>query len=132
MLPKLEQLVKVFKEKHNESIVGITLFGSTTRGEAGINSVFALFRPVVKTHEVSTLLLDLLAEEKFTGKEGQGIERLANYAKILELKEHILTDYGDELTYKVPWEIYKEEHTKRAIEIASDAVKIAEEIVKAK
>jgi hypothetical protein len=38
-------------------------------------------------------------------------------------------DYGDELTYKVPWEIYKEEHAKRALEIAIDAVKIAAEFV---
>lgn len=100
--------------------------------ENACKSIVALFRPVVKTHELSAMLLDILAEEKFTQKEVQKIEKLADYAKILGLKEHILTDYGDELTYKVPWEIYKEEHAKRTMEIATDAVRLAEKFVRPK
>ncbi|MCL0065719.1 HEPN domain-containing protein [Dehalococcoidia bacterium] len=100
--------------------------------ENACKAVIALFRPVVRTHELSRLLLDLLGEEKFAGNEVPNIEKLADYATILGLKEHILTDYGDELTYKVPWEIYKEEHAKRAMEIAADAVKIAERFVRPK
>jgi len=80
--------------------------------ENACKAVIALFRPVVRTHELSRLLLDLLAEEEFAGNEVENIERLADHAKLLGLKEHILTDYGDELTYKVPWEIYEEEHAK--------------------
>jgi HEPN domain-containing protein len=97
--------------------------------ENACKAVIALFRPVVRTHELSKLLLDLLAEEEFAGNEVENIEKLADYAKILGLKEHILTEYGDELTYKVPWEIYEEGHAKRAMEIAADAVKITEEFV---
>jgi len=67
--------------------------------ENACKAVIALFRPVIKTHEVSKLLFDLLAGEEFSKNEVQGIEKLADYAKILGLKEHILTDYGDELTY---------------------------------
>jgi len=100
--------------------------------ENACKAIISLFRPVVKTHEVSRLLLELSAEEKFTGKELQDIEKLADYARILGLKEHILMHYGDELTYKVPWEIYKEEHAKRAMEIAVDAVRIAEEFARLK
>ena len=60
-------------------------------------------------------------------------EETGSRLKLAEgLKEHILTDYGDELTYKVPWEIYKEEHAKRDMEIATNAVKIAEEFVEPK
>ena len=68
--------------------------------ENACKAAIALFRPVVRTHNLSDVLLDLLAEEEFDKQEVQGIERLAGYARILGLKEHILTDYGDELTYK--------------------------------
>jgi len=94
--------------------------------ENACKAIVALFRPTVRTHKISELLLNLQDEEKLTTKESQGIEKLAEYAKLLGLKEHILTDYGDELTHKVPWEIYKEEHARRAMEIAADAVRIAE------
>ncbi|MBT9164580.1 MAG: hypothetical protein DDT22_00431 [candidate division WS2 bacterium] len=100
--------------------------------ENACKAIVALFRPVIRTHEVSKLLLGLLAEEKFAENENQDIEKLADYARILGLKEHILTDYGDELTYKVPWEIYREEHAKRAMEIATDAVRIAEKFIEQK
>jgi HEPN domain-containing protein len=51
--------------------------------------IIALFRPVVKTHEVSRLLLELLAEEEFTKEEIRSIERLIDYAKILGLKDRL-------------------------------------------
>lgn len=98
--------------------------------ENACKAIIGLFKPIVKTHELSNLLLNLLAEEKFSKDEILDIENLSKYADILGLKEHILTDYGDELAYKVPWEIYKEEHAKRAMEIAVDAVRIAEKFIK--
>lgn len=98
--------------------------------ENGCKAVVALFRPMVRTHEISEHLLNIAEEEKLTEEEVQKIEKLANYARVLGLKEHILVDYGDELTFKVPWEIYKEEHAKRAMEIASAAVGITEEFIK--
>ena len=100
--------------------------------ENACKAVVALFRPVVRTHDLSNLLLDLLADEALAKEEAWGIEKLADHATILGLKEHILTDYGDELTYKSPWEIYKEEHAKRAMAIAGEAVNIAGAIVQPK
>jgi LmbE family N-acetylglucosaminyl deacetylase len=64
--------------------------------------------------------------DSFTDEETDQIKRLADSARILGLKEHILVDYGDELSYQVPWEIYKEKHARRALEIATSAVQIAE------
>lgn len=124
----LEEAKKLFQAKLWRACAGSCQLAV----ENASKSLIALFRPVVKTHEMSELLLDLLPEEKLTKKEVREIEKLADYAKLLGLKEHILTDYGDELTYKMPWEIYKEEHAKRTLEIAIDAVKIAKEFIEPK
>ncbi|MBT9164579.1 MAG: hypothetical protein DDT23_00581 [candidate division WS2 bacterium] len=43
LLTELEQVAKVFKEKLGKSLVGIALFGSTTRGEAHIDSDWDIF-----------------------------------------------------------------------------------------
>jgi len=43
MLAGLEQVVKVFKEKLGKSLIGIALFGSTTRGEAHSDSDWDIF-----------------------------------------------------------------------------------------
>ena len=94
--------------------------------ENACKAVIALFRPLVRTHELSEHLLDVLKMDSFTDEETDQIKRLADSARILGLKEHILVDYGDELSYQVPWEIYKEKHARRALEIATSAVQIAE------
>jgi HEPN domain-containing protein len=97
--------------------------------ENACKTVIALFRPLARTHELSEHLLDLLKTESFSHEETDQIRKLADHARVLGLKEHVVVDYGDELMYQVPWEIYKEKHARRALEIATSAVRVAERFI---
>jgi HEPN domain-containing protein len=91
--------------------------------------VLALFRPIVKAHDISNLLLNLIDEQKFAEETALKIEQLTRCASRLGFREHILTDYGDELTLTSPWEIYTQERAESALETAKEALAIADEFV---
>jgi HEPN domain-containing protein len=97
--------------------------------ENAAKAVLALFRPVVKAHDLSNLLLDLIDEQTLERGAALKIEELARCASRLGFKEHILTDYGDELTFTSPWEIYSQEQAETALEIARESLGIAQEFV---
>lgn len=40
-----------------------------------------------------------------------------------------MTDYGDELAYRTPWEIYDEERSRRASAVAKEVYDIAHRLV---
>jgi HEPN domain-containing protein len=94
--------------------------------ENAAKSVLARFKPIVKAHDLNDLLLDLIDEQKFDEETALQIERLALCASRLGFKEHILTDYGDELTFTVPWEIYTQERAEASLAVARTALAIAE------
>jgi HEPN domain-containing protein len=97
--------------------------------ENAAKAVLSLFRPVVKAHDLSNLLLDLIDQQKFDQETALKVEELARCASRLGYKDHILTDYGDELTFTSPWELYTQEQAETALEIAREAMVIAEEFI---
>lgn len=97
--------------------------------ENAAKAVLVLFKPIVKAHDLSDLLLNLIGEQKLAEEAALQIEQLALCASRLGFREHILTDYGDELTLTSPWEIYTQERAESALEIAKGALAIAEEFV---
>jgi len=124
----VQEAKRVFEASPSRACVGSCQLAV----ENACNAVIALFKPPVRGHDLSGLLLDLSTEKEFTQEEMAGIEKLADWARILGLEEHIFTDYGDELTHKSPWEVYKEEHARRVLGIGTWAVKIAEGIVQSR
>lgn len=96
--------------------------------ENAAKSVIALFRPVVKTHNLSDLLLNLIEEQKLDEESSLKVEQLALCTSRLGFREHILTDYGDELTLTPPWEIYTKERAESALVTAKEAVTLAQEV----
>lgn len=97
--------------------------------ENSAKAVLALVGPLVKTHDLSRMLLDAVEGFGF-GQEGRPrLERLAECARLLGFREHIMTDYGDELARRTPWEIYDEGRAKRALALAEEACEIAVELV---
>jgi HEPN domain-containing protein len=97
--------------------------------ENAAKAVLALFKPVVKAHDLSDLLLTLIAEQKLEEVTARHIEQLARCASRLGFREHILTDYGDELTFTSPWEIYTQERAEVSLAVAQQALSIAEEFL---
>jgi HEPN domain-containing protein len=97
--------------------------------ENSAKTVISVFRPIVKTHDVVPALLDV--EDEFEAEEDRrAIERLASLAQRLGLKEHILVSYGDEVAHKTPWELYDEEKARRTLDMAQEAFRIAQALLK--
>lgn len=93
--------------------------------ENSAKAFLSLAGPVPKSHDLSGLLLDAIEGLQLDKKAIRAVERLSECARLLGLKEHILIDYGDELAFKTPWEIYDEGRAKRALELAREAYEIA-------
>jgi HEPN domain-containing protein len=103
--------------------------GAQLAVENSAKAVLTLVGPLTRSHDLSTLLLDAAEHLKLAQDGLQKLERLAECARLLGFREHVMTDYGDELTYRTPWEIYNEERARRAIEIAREACGIAAALV---
>jgi HEPN domain-containing protein len=97
--------------------------------ENSAKAVLALVGPLTKSHDLSGLLLDAEDELGLTEESLRKLQRLAECARLLGFREHIMTDYGDELAYRTPWEIYDEGRGKAALALATEAYEIAAHLV---
>jgi HEPN domain-containing protein len=110
-----EGFVKEADEYFNLSHWRSCVSSSQLAVENASKAVLAVTRPIVRIHNLSSLLLGLIEEHGLGEDLANKIERLAENARVLGFEEHIRTDYGDELAYKTPWEIYSFEHAQKAL-----------------
>lgn len=113
------------KISHWRSCVSSSQLGVENASKA----VLACYQPIVKIHDLSKLLMELVQEQGLKGEVAKKVDRLAENARILGFEEHIRTDYGDELAYRTPWEIYDSKHAENALLIAKDSYNLAKEII---
>lgn len=92
-------------------------------------AVLALVGPLARSHDLSGMILDVAEDLGLLEQDLRKLHRLAECARLLGLREHILTDYGDELAYRTPWEIYDEGRGKAALALATEAYEIAAHLV---
>jgi len=97
--------------------------------ENSAKAVLALVGPLSKSHDLSSMLLDAAEDLGLDQQALRQLERLAECTRLLGLREHIMTDYGDELAYRTPWEIYDEGRGKAALALATEAYDIAAHLV---
>ncbi len=124
-----EGFVKEAEEYFNLSHWRSCVSSSQLAVENASKAVLAVTKPIVKIHNLSSLLLGLIEERGLDEDLANKIESLAENARVLGFEEHIRTDYGDELAHKTPWEIYSDEHAKKALSIAKDSYYLASEIL---
>lgn len=92
-------------------------------------AILMLFGISPKTHEPAKHLAQLVDNKgipKLILK--RIVDILPDFIK-LGLEEHFMTDYGDESTYKLPWDIFDEESAKLAIAAAQKCKTGAKEII---
>ena len=121
----IKEAEEYFRLSHWRSCVS----SSQLAVENSARAVLALSKPIIKIHDLSKLLMGLLEEEELPAELSNRIERLAENARVLGFEEHIRTDYGDELAYKTPWEIYGPKHAEKALSIARDSYDLSIEII---
>jgi HEPN domain-containing protein len=93
--------------------------------ENSAKAVVALVGPLPKSHDLSKLLLEAGEDLGLDDDHLRKVHRLAECARLLGFREHVMTDYGDELAYRTPWEIYDEGRARRALALAREACGIA-------
>lgn len=97
--------------------------------ESAAKAVLALVAPVGKTHNPAPLLREAIAASRFPAALAKKVERIAECAEQLGFDIHIQTDYGDEMAGRTPWELFDESDARQALELAEEALALAEDII---
>jgi HEPN domain-containing protein len=94
-------------------------------------AVLALIAPVGRTHNPAPLLRQALDGGRFDSAHQAALRRLAECAELLGFDIHVQTDYGDEFQDLTPWELFDAQEAGEAVDIAEEAVGLAQAIVQA-
>ncbi|MBI5014221.1 MAG: HEPN domain-containing protein [Deltaproteobacteria bacterium] len=91
-------------------------------------AVLALFGAPPKTHDPARELAALLRSRELPGSTRLALQQLLPELLALGPREHFLTDYGDEATYTLPWELFTRESAEGALTSSRRGTEIAREI----
>lgn len=97
--------------------------------ENAAKAVLALLGPVGRSHNPALLLQQALQEGRFPVEEAHLVKALTMRAEMLGPDIHIQTDYGDEAGGQTPWELFGEEDAYQALQMAEEALSLAERLI---
>lgn len=92
-------------------------------------AILMLFGVSSKTHEPAKHLAQLIKNEQVLSQIRERLKEFLPDFLTLGVEEHFMTDYGDETSYKLPWELFDRESAITAIESARRCKSAAEEVV---
>lgn len=96
--------------------------------ENAAKAALATLGPVGRTHNPAGLLRQALMEGRFEGTVAGHLQDLAECAELLGHDVHMETDYGSELGWRTPWELFDEKDARQAIAVAEQAAKLARHV----
>lgn len=96
--------------------------------ENSVKTVLAHFGPVPWTHVPSANLTELINTQEFEDEMKILLVKLRDLSLSYGLREHFLTDYGDEEQKLSPWEIFSEQEAQLAVETATECFKLLNKI----
>lgn len=97
--------------------------------ENAAKTVLALQGPVGRTHSPAALLRDGLINRLFPEVVHKQIEDIAKCAELLGANVHIASDYGDEASWRTPWELFDEADARQALGLAEKAITLARKVI---
>lgn len=103
---------------------------SQVAAENAAKALLALIGPVGHTHDPGEILLEALKEGRFTPAVESQVRRIAESAGRLGPNIHVESDYGDEANWRTPWELFDEMKAREALELAEEAVRLSQQVVK--
>ena len=92
-------------------------------------AVLMLFGVSTKTHEPAKHMAQLIKNPEIPKQAQDKIKDILPDFLLLGAEEHFMTDYGDESSYKLPWELFDEESAETALNVARKCEVGAEKIV---
>ncbi len=96
--------------------------------ENAAKAVLASLGPVGRTHHPAPLLRQALAEHRFPEPLQALVERIAECAELLGPDIHASTDYGDEVGWRTPWELFDAADAQQALRLAEEAAALARQV----
>ena len=97
--------------------------------ENAAKAALALLGPVSKTHNPAGLLRRALADSRFPQEIVAWVTDLAQNAELMGHDVHMDTDYGSEVNWRTPWELFGESDAQQAFSIAENAAELAHQVV---
>ena len=88
-----------------------------------------LFGVSPKTHEPAKHLVHLIDNPEIPETFRTQIKHILPDFIKLGVEEHFMTDYGDETSYRLPWDIFDEESALSALDSARMCRAVADEII---
>ena len=88
-----------------------------------------LFGIPPKTHEPAKQLAHLIDHSEIPVSIRDDIKDVLPDFLTLGLEEHFMTDYGDESSYTLPWDMFTEESAKSAVQAARLCTSRSESII---
>lgn len=122
----LKEAEEDFQLKRWRSCVNSAQLSVENSGKA----ILMLFGLSPKTHEPARYLEELIHYEKIPIEMRKKIEEMLPDFLTLGAEENFMTDYGDESSYALPWDIFDKESAKLALSAAQRCKSASEEIVR--
>lgn len=94
-------------------------------------SVLAWFGAVPKTHDPAQQIAALLRTRAFPETVEEILQSMLPDLLALGSAEHFMTDYGDEATYTLPWELFTRESAEEALAAAQHSLQSAHRAIQA-
>lgn len=92
-------------------------------------SVLAAFGVIPRTHDPAQQIAVLMNQEALPANVIAVLEAMLPDLLTLGQSEHILTDYGDESTYTLPWDLFTKESAQDALAVAQRSLQQATQLV---
>lgn len=124
-----EGFLKEAQENLNYGQIRACVDNSQLAIENGAKAVVICFGPLGRTHNPVNALKRLTEKEDLINDTERLIDKMISLMEGFGEEKHILTDYGDEETYTLPWDLFDEEDAKEAIERAREVIDLARKVV---
>jgi HEPN domain-containing protein len=92
-------------------------------------TVLSLFGVIPKTHDPARQIAILLQNQSLSQEVQQKMQQMLPDLLALGSSEHFLTDYGDETTYTLPWDLFTKVSATDALEAARRSFVLAQAVV---
>jgi len=91
-------------------------------------AVLALFNVPSKTHDPAPQIAAMLRDQELPDDLRKIILEMLPDLLAFGKREHFLTDYGDETTYTLPWDLFDEESAEKALATARNTFEGAKKV----
>ena len=92
-------------------------------------TALSLFGVAPKSHDPARQVTAILQRESLPEEISSTLKQMLPDLVALGEREHILTDYGDEETYTLPWDLFTRQSAETALQTAQQCVQTVQQLL---